>query len=63
METSHQALLDAQWMPSDFHQRSRTGVCMGSGIGSTEEIANAAAVLDKEVCFLFQLFVIDRLYC
>jgi 3-oxoacyl-[acyl-carrier-protein] synthase II len=49
MDTAHQALMDANWMPTDLDKRSRTGVCMGSGIGSTEEIANAVAILEKEV--------------
>lgn len=38
----------------------RTGVCVGSGIGSTEEIATASSILEKEVRYfnLFDLLIL-----
>ncbi|KAJ3082722.1 hypothetical protein HK100_009604, partial [Physocladia obscura] len=40
---AHQALTLANWFPDAIPLRHRTGVCIGSGIGSLDEIADTAA--------------------
>ncbi|ORY02914.1 3-oxoacyl-synth [Basidiobolus meristosporus CBS 931.73] len=39
---AQQALEDAGWLPDNEEDRIRTGVCVGSGIGSVEDIASTA---------------------
>ncbi|TPX45834.1 hypothetical protein SeLEV6574_g03617 [Synchytrium endobioticum] len=39
---AHQALEDAGWKAETDEQKVRTGVCIGSGIGSIEEVYNTA---------------------
>ncbi|KAJ3300897.1 hypothetical protein HDU76_005974 [Blyttiomyces sp. JEL0837] len=39
---SQQALEDANWFPSSEADKLRTGVCIGSGIGCVDEVANSA---------------------
>ncbi|ORY35211.1 3-oxoacyl-synthase II [Rhizoclosmatium globosum] len=39
---AHQALEDANWFPEDVKLKQRTGVCIGSGIGCLDEIAETA---------------------
>ncbi|KAK9766094.1 Mitochondrial beta-keto-acyl synthase [Basidiobolus ranarum] len=39
---AQQALEDAGWLPDKEEDRIRTGVCVGSGIGSVEDIASTA---------------------
>jgi 3-oxoacyl-[acyl-carrier-protein] synthase II len=40
-----QALADAGWAPSTPEQRAATGVCIGAGIGSTTDTADAATLI------------------
>lgn len=40
-----QALDDAGWAPSTPAQRAATGVCIGAGIGSTADTAEAGALI------------------
>ncbi|KAI9343168.1 thiolase-like protein [Obelidium mucronatum] len=39
---AHEALQDADWFPTAEHLRHKTGVCIGSGIGCLDEIAETA---------------------
>ncbi|KAL8657295.1 MAG: hypothetical protein Q9226_002062 [Calogaya cf. arnoldii] len=40
--TAQEALADAQWHPQTQQERETTGICLGSGIGSFEEIYNTS---------------------
>ncbi|KIZ03127.1 3-ketoacyl-CoA-synthase [Monoraphidium neglectum] len=44
-EASTAALADAGWAPSTPEQRAATGVCIGAGIGSTTDTADAATLI------------------
>ncbi|KAI8097462.1 putative beta-ketoacyl synthase [Halteromyces radiatus] len=39
---ARQALQDANWAPSCVHEKERTGVCIGSGMGSFEDIVSTS---------------------
>ncbi len=39
---AQEALTDAQWHPQTEQQRETTGICLGSGIGSFEEVYNTS---------------------
>jgi 3-oxoacyl-[acyl-carrier-protein] synthase II len=43
-----EAVADAGWKPEDDHQRERTGVLIGSGIGGLSSIADTALQLERE---------------
>ncbi|KAI8324133.1 hypothetical protein GQ54DRAFT_285165 [Martensiomyces pterosporus] len=43
MCAAHQALADADWTKPSDEQRERTGVCMGTGIGSLDDIMTSSA--------------------
>ncbi len=42
---AHEAVEDAGWLPEDTHDRERTGVMIGSGIGGLSTIADTAVEL------------------
>ena len=44
---SQEALADAQWQPSTEQDREATGICLGSGIGSFEEIYNTSLAFSQ----------------
>ena len=44
---AHEAVEDADWMPQDAHERERTGVLIGSGIGGLSTIADTAVELER----------------
>jgi 3-oxoacyl-[acyl-carrier-protein] synthase II len=43
-----EAVADSGWTPQDEHERLRTGVMLGSGIGGLSAIADTALQLEKE---------------
>jgi 3-oxoacyl-[acyl-carrier-protein] synthase II len=43
-----EAVRDAGWMPEDLHERERTGVIIGSGIGGLGTIADTAIELEAK---------------
>jgi 3-oxoacyl-[acyl-carrier-protein] synthase II len=45
---SEEALNDADWHPKSEDALERTGVCMGSGIGSFEDVYNASVAYERE---------------
>jgi 3-oxoacyl-[acyl-carrier-protein] synthase II len=45
---AHQAVTDAEWLPTGEHALERTGVLIGSGIGGIESIANSAVTLHEK---------------
>src|SRR5580698_10222183 len=45
MAAADEAVRDADWMPEDEHERERTGVMIGSGIGGLSTIAETAVEL------------------
>ncbi|HWA43858.1 MAG TPA: beta-ketoacyl-ACP synthase II [Hypericibacter adhaerens] len=47
MGAATEAVLDAGWQPVDEHERERTGVLIGSGIGGLEGIYDAAITLHE----------------
>ena len=47
MGAATEAVLDANWQPIDEHERERTGVLIGSGIGGLEGIYDAAVTLHE----------------
>ncbi|QEX16285.1 3-oxoacyl-[acyl-carrier-protein] synthase 2 [Hypericibacter terrae] len=47
MGAATEAVLDAKWQPTDEHERERTGVLIGSGIGGLEGIYDAAVTLHE----------------
>ncbi|MGH6879502.1 beta-ketoacyl-ACP synthase II [Hypericibacter sp.] len=47
MGAATEAVLDADWQPTDEHERERTGVLIGSGIGGLEGIYDAAVTLHE----------------
>ncbi|MBK0397692.1 beta-ketoacyl-ACP synthase II [Limibaculum sp. M0105] len=48
LTAAEQAVTDAGWKPEDEHERERTGVMIGSGIGGLESIAEAAVTLKEK---------------
>jgi hypothetical protein len=44
-----EALSDAKWEPSSLQDRLSTGVCMGSGMSSCTEIADAWTTVVRQV--------------
>ncbi|KAL9016503.1 MAG: hypothetical protein Q9185_006161 [Variospora sp. 1 TL-2023] len=44
---AHEALEDANWHPKSKEEREMTGICLGSGIGSFEEVYNTSLAFDK----------------
>ncbi|HEX4183907.1 MAG TPA: beta-ketoacyl-ACP synthase II [Caulobacteraceae bacterium] len=48
MAAVDEAVRDADWMPEDEHERQRTGVLMGSGIGGLSAIADTAIELHEK---------------
>jgi len=48
LSAARQALEDAQWMPSTDAERERTGVAVGSGIGTLDEIVSAGHTLQTD---------------
>ena len=48
MAAVDEAVRDADWMPTDEHERQRTGVIMGSGIGGLSTIADTAVELHEK---------------
>jgi 3-oxoacyl-[acyl-carrier-protein] synthase II len=47
MGAATEAVLDANWQPTDEYERERTGVLIGSGIGGLEGIYDAAITLHE----------------
>jgi 3-oxoacyl-[acyl-carrier-protein] synthase II len=48
MAAADEAVKDAGWTPEDEHERERTGVIIGSGIGGLNSIANTAIELHEK---------------
>ena len=48
MAAADEAVRDADWMPEDEHERQRTGVIMGSGIGGLATIADTAIEMKEK---------------
>ena len=48
MAAVDEAVRDANWTPEDEHERQRTGVMMGSGIGGLSTIADTAVELHEK---------------
>jgi len=48
MAAVDEAVRDADWMPQDEHERERTGVIIGSGIGGLSTIADTAVELHEK---------------
>jgi 3-oxoacyl-[acyl-carrier-protein] synthase II len=48
LTAAEQAVRDANWKPEDEHERERTGVMIGSGIGGLETIADTAVLLKEK---------------
>jgi len=48
MAAVDEAVRDADWMPEDEHERERTGVIIGSGIGGLSTIADTAVELHEK---------------
>ncbi|KAL8651904.1 MAG: hypothetical protein Q9210_002994 [Variospora velana] len=44
---AHEALEDASWHPKSEEEQEMTGICLGSGIGSFEEVYNNSLAFDK----------------
>ncbi|KAI8062209.1 thiolase-like protein [Gongronella butleri] len=47
LAASRQALQDAAWAPTSEHDKERTGVCIGSGMGSFDDIVSTSLAFDK----------------
>jgi 3-oxoacyl-[acyl-carrier-protein] synthase II len=47
LEATRQALLDAGWEPSDEHERQRTSVVVGSGVGGFVTLENGTRDFDR----------------
>ncbi|KAI9737054.1 MAG: Mitochondrial beta-keto-acyl synthase [Cirrosporium novae-zelandiae] len=47
MAATEEALLDAEWKPSTDTDRKATGVCLGSGIGSLDDVYDTSVAFDK----------------
>jgi len=48
MAAAEEALADAGWKPQTEHDRERTGVLVGSGIGGLDEISHWSVVLHEK---------------
>src|SRR5262249_18057310 len=48
MAAADEAVKDAGWTPEDEHERRRTGVIIGSGIGGLSTIADTAVELHEK---------------
>ncbi len=48
MAAADEAVKDANWTPEDEHERERTGVIIGSGIGGLSSIADTAVELHEK---------------
>ncbi|KAL8927533.1 MAG: hypothetical protein Q9208_002338 [Pyrenodesmia sp. 3 TL-2023] len=46
---AHEALEDANWRPKNEEEQEMTGICLGSGIGSFEEVYNTSLTFDKDL--------------
>ncbi|KAI4274831.1 MAG: hypothetical protein LQ337_003643 [Flavoplaca oasis] len=44
---AQEALADAQWHPQTEQEREKTGICLGSGIGSFEEVYNTSLAFSQ----------------
>ncbi|KAG0127381.1 thiolase-like protein [Tuber indicum] len=44
---AEEALDDARWRPTSQNQQERTGVCLGSGIGSLEDLYDSSTTLSE----------------
>ncbi|KAL8760653.1 MAG: hypothetical protein Q9184_003168 [Pyrenodesmia sp. 2 TL-2023] len=44
---AHEALEDANWRPKNEEEQEMTGICLGSGIGSFDEVYNTSLAFDK----------------
>ncbi|KAI4133372.1 MAG: hypothetical protein LQ338_000272 [Usnochroma carphineum] len=44
---AHEALEDSKWHPGNEEEQEMTGICLGSGIGSFEEVYNTSLAFDK----------------
>ncbi|KAL8756114.1 MAG: hypothetical protein Q9199_003177, partial [Rusavskia elegans] len=44
---AQEALTDAQWHPQTEQQRETTGICLGSGIGSFDEVYNTSLAFSQ----------------
>ncbi|OLL26320.1 3-oxoacyl-[acyl-carrier-protein] synthase, mitochondrial [Neolecta irregularis DAH-3] len=51
ISAAEQALDDAEWKPSNDEQKDRTGACIGSGIGSFDDIVSTAIAYEAGVRF------------
>jgi 3-oxoacyl-[acyl-carrier-protein] synthase II len=49
MMATQEALSDAKWFPTEKHERERTGVSVGSGIGGIEDITEASIHMHNQV--------------
>ncbi|KAI7862789.1 beta-ketoacyl-acyl-carrier-protein synthase II [Spinellus fusiger] len=49
VSAAQQALQDAEWIPEKEQEKERTGVCIGSGMGSLEDIVNTSTVYATSV--------------
>jgi 3-oxoacyl-[acyl-carrier-protein] synthase II len=67
MFAAHEALQDANWFPTELIDKEQTvdvlnkGVCIGSGIGSMEEIVQAQEILLKSGMKRISPFFVPRL--
>ncbi|CAG8655510.1 11870_t:CDS:10, partial [Acaulospora morrowiae] len=43
-----QAIMDAEWTPTSEFEKERTGVCIGSGIGSLEDVVQATNTFNSQ---------------
>ncbi|KAL8807805.1 MAG: hypothetical protein Q9182_000454 [Xanthomendoza sp. 2 TL-2023] len=47
LTAAQEALSDADWYPRNEHEQETTGICLGSGIGSFEEVYNTSLAFDR----------------
>jgi 3-oxoacyl-[acyl-carrier-protein] synthase II len=48
LAAAEQALTDAAWRPTTLHEQETTGVALGTGIGSLEDIVDTVSTLNNE---------------
>jgi 3-oxoacyl-[acyl-carrier-protein] synthase II len=48
MAAATEALTDAKWFPKTASEKNRTGITLGAGVGSLEEIQKATTILNNE---------------
>lgn len=58
---SEEALKDANWFPEDLEEREKTGVSIGSGIGSISDIFEAANLISEQRLRRLSPFFIPRI--